>query len=206
MTRLAQEPQIAARKIHQVRENGRQAPRADSKPRCQRRRILIQRRRGDPPAILVGVVRAAERQSWKRSIDRIAFHCASQNQLVGAPGVVRAAIGARFQRAAEFRKRERRHLVGNSQLLRGLIERRHACADVREQRHLLRQLVGMRVKSAGSAEEDLALYPQGASRGNHLGHLLHLLSEITAREMRLQRRDTLAAQPRAPARTSPLVP
>ena len=48
---LAHEPQIAGRKIRQVRENGRQVRRTDSKPSRQRRRILVQRRSGDPPAI-----------------------------------------------------------------------------------------------------------------------------------------------------------
>src|ERR1700730_9036722 len=104
--RRSNEPQIVALEIWQVLENGRQVPGADSKPRRQRRRVLIQRRRGDPPAILVGVVRTTQRQCRERSLDLVALHRASQNQLVAAPSVVRAAAGAWFQGPAELRKRK----------------------------------------------------------------------------------------------------
>src|ERR1700739_3444957 len=79
LLRLAHKPQIAGRKIRKVRENGRQVRSTDSRPRRHRRRILIQRRRRDPSAILVRVVRPAQRQRRTRSIDRVALHRTSQH-------------------------------------------------------------------------------------------------------------------------------
>src|SRR5579872_1390889 len=56
---LTHESQIAGREIYQVRKNGRQVRRTDSKPGRKRGRVLIERRRRDPPAVLDGVIRPA---------------------------------------------------------------------------------------------------------------------------------------------------
>src|SRR6266850_6313870 len=113
---LPEKPEIGSWEVHKIRENTRQVRIRNAEPGRQRRCKLIDRRSGDPPSIAARIIRPGKCQRWKRSVDGVALYGAAHNQLVAAPRMVRAGVRTRLEGAAEFREREGRDAVCNSQL------------------------------------------------------------------------------------------
>src|ERR1700755_1505962 len=94
--RLAHETQVAGGEIRQIRKDCRQVRSAYPKPGRESGRVLIEGCRRNPATVFVGVIGAAQCQRRKLSVNRVPLYRSSENQLVTAPRVVGASIGARF--------------------------------------------------------------------------------------------------------------
>ena len=94
------ESEVGGREIGKVGENRRQIGGADAEPRGEGGGVLIKGGRRNPAAVLVGVVRSAESERRKSTVDRIALDGAAKNELVAAPGVIGAAVAAGLESTA----------------------------------------------------------------------------------------------------------
>src|SRR6185437_10338535 len=185
------EAELLRVEVREILEDQSERAVGKPEPRTQRRAVLIDGRGGNPAAARVGIVRAAEIELRELSVDLAALDRSSEDEMMAAPGVIAAAAGSRLERAAEIGFGEGRHVFGYAELLRCVIERRDRLAQLRVERVVGVDLVGVRVEAAERAEENLAVQLQLRTHGNNLRDLR---AEARFREHRFQSRS--AAQRR----------
>src|SRR5712691_9645868 len=129
-TSSVQEPQVGSGEVTDVGEHQGEIPWRQAKPGCEGTCVLIDRSGRNPPAprarSVIGVVRAAQRESRVEAIEIAARYRVAQDELMTTPSVVRAGPCARsrgVECAAEVRHGEGRHLRGNTNFFVFVIER-----------------------------------------------------------------------------------
>src|SRR5262249_12416382 len=142
---LSHEAQVAGGEVRQVGEDAWQGCGADAKPCSECGGVLIEGGGRNPAPVLVGVVWTAKRERGESAVDVVTLDGAAENEVVAAPGVVRAAVRAGLEGAAELRESKTGDGVGDAEFLSGFVEGRHALADGGEQLNLLGELIAVGV-------------------------------------------------------------
>ena len=128
---LAEKSQILCLEVAEVREDRGKIGVRNPKPRRQRRRVLIDRRRRNPATVAASVVGAARSKRGEGSVNGISFDRSANRHLMPAPGVIRPAIRTRLESSAEFGKRKRSHVVHHAEFFRCLVESRDRRTELR---------------------------------------------------------------------------
>src|SRR5271167_122303 len=106
--------------------------------------------------------------------------------MMAAPGVVAPIAAGGLKGPAEIGFREGSNILGNAELLGCVVERGEGRAQFGVQRIVGIEFVGMRVKPAQRAEEDLAPHAEISLNLDNLCDLLQLRAQRALGELRFE--------------------
>lgn len=179
---LFHEAHVARGEVDQVREDLIQLRGIDAKPRSQRPAVLIDGHRRQPKAAIADVVRTLDCQVREGSVHPPAVDASTHNDVMAAPGVVRAGVAVRPESTIEVRFGKGGDVVFQAQLDGGIVEGRHGAVQRSQQPLLRSQQPVVIVKATLGDEENLPAYAQSLSRAHDACHLLELISKTAAGE------------------------
>ena len=165
------EPQITRHESADVGRHQWDVRCAHTKPLRKGRRILIDRRGGNPADLIARVVRAAKLNGRLLTVTLAALYRAAQNEVVIAPRVVGALLVV-GERAAEVRCSKLRYFGRGAEFDGRLVEGVQPFTEITQQHGMIDVLIAVGIESAQADKENLSLDPEQIANADQVrGHL-----------------------------------